>query len=345
MNQPSVSVVILNFNTRDLLEKLVPFALKTNYPNVEVIVADNGSTDGSAEFVRERFPDVKLIAFESNHGFAEGYNKALEQIDTDYWVLLNSDVEVDPNWLTPLVELMESNEKIGAVQPKIKDYKNRDYFEYAGASGGWIDKYAYPFCRGRIFNHLEKDEAQYNDAVQTFWASGAALMIRSVLYKTVGGLDGDFFAHMEEIDLCWRVQNAGYEIWVCPDSTVYHMGGGTLDAQSARKTFLNFRNNLALITKNMVASEWIKVILIRLVLDGVAGVKFLVSGKPSFTAAIIKAHWTYFLKLPYWWRKRKNVPTQQPLRSLSGVYNRSIVASHFIEKINTFDRLDIPATN
>ncbi len=342
MNQPSVSVVILNFNTRNLLEKLVPFALKTDYPNFEVVVADNGSTDGSEEMIRAKFPEVKLIAFESNHGFAEGYNKALAQLDTDYWVLLNSDVEVDPKWVTPMVELLESNPKIGAAQPKIKDYNQREYFEYAGASGGWIDKYAYPFCRGRIFNHLEKDEAQYNDAVKTFWASGAALMIRPELFKTVGGLDGDFFAHMEEIDLCWRVQNAGYEIWVCPESTVYHMGGGTLDAQSARKTFLNFRNNLALITKNMVASEWIKVFLIRLVLDGVAGAKFLLDGKAGFTAAIVKAHWSFFLKLPHWWRKRKDVPKQQRLRALNGVYDRSIVASHFIEKVKTFDRLDIP---
>lgn len=337
MEYPKVSIVILNFNTKQLLEKLVPFALQTNYPNFEVVVADNASSDDSAALVRQKFPQVKLIEIHENLGFAGGYNFALEKLDTEYWVLLNSDVEVDADWLTPMMNKCLSDPKVGCVQPKIKDYYHRDKFEYAGASGGFIDVFGYPFCRGRVFQELEEDKGQYNDALEVFWASGAALLVRAELYKKLGGLDADFFAHMEEIDLCWRVKNAGYTVWCSPESTVYHMGGGTLDSQSPRKTYLNFRNNLALILKNTTRWEGFKMIVVRLILDGVAGIVFLKNGKWKMTMAVVKAHWSFFGKLLYWSKKRsKNV---LPLRSHQGVGRYSIVYKHFIQKANKFSDL------
>ncbi|MCB9260758.1 MAG: glycosyltransferase family 2 protein [Flavobacteriales bacterium] len=339
MHYPKVSVVILNFNTRQLLEQLLPFVLKTEYPNLEVVVADNASTDHSAELVKTKFPEVKLIELAENFGFAEGYNQALRQLDTDFWVLLNSDVEVPQNWLKPMMDLMLSNDQIAAVQPKILDYFKRDFFEYAGASGGFIDKHIYPFCRGRVMNELEADNGQYDDAKPVFWATGAAMLVRANVYKALNGLDADFFAHMEEIDLCWRIKNAGSEVWVCPQSTVYHMGGGTLAATSPRKTFLNFRNNLCLMTKNLKASELVRVLAIRLVLDGVAGLKFLVDGKPGLTWAVVKAHWAFFIKFGYWASKRKRVPNQLPLKQHTGVYGHSLIVAHFAKGKKKFSDL------
>lgn len=339
MTEDKVSIVILNYNTRDLLERFIPSVLATEYDNFEVVVADNASSDGSLDLVRKLFPEVKCIALEENYGFAGGYNRALKELDTPYWVLLNSDVEVDKGWLSPLMELITSNPKIGAVQPKILDLNNRGRFEYAGASGGFIDKFAYPFCRGRLSDVLEQDEGQYDDNIPVFWATGAALLVRASEYQKLGGLDADFFAHMEEIDLCWRMKNAGLEVWVCPEGKVYHMGGGTLSAQSSHKTFLNFRNNLALITKNLPFSEWVKVFCARLILDGIAGVVMLYNGKGKHTWAIVKAHWAFFWRFRFWWSKRKTSPTPLPFLQHQGMLNISLVRRHFIKGIKHFSDL------
>jgi GT2 family glycosyltransferase len=263
----------------------------------------------------------------------------LEQVDAPYYVLLNSDVEVEPNWLEPMMNLIRSNDKIAAVQPKILDYNNRIYFEYAGASGGFIDKHAYPFCRGRVSNVLEEDAGQYDSAMPIFWATGAALLIRAEDYNKIGGLDADFFAHMEEIDLCWRLQNTHREVWVCPEAKVYHMGGGTLASSSPRKTYLNFRNNLALITKNLPFVQWLRVFVMRLILDGIAGVRFLLQGEAKQTLAIVKAHWSFFFRLPYWWKKRKGT-TPRRFESLHGTRNYSLIYRHFIKGVKYFSDLE-----
>ncbi|MBO6514949.1 MAG: glycosyltransferase family 2 protein [Bacteroidia bacterium] len=340
MSTNKVSIVILNYNTKALLDQFLPGVLETNYTGFEVVVADNASQDGSADLVRSKYPEVKLIQLDQNYGFAGGYNKALAQLNTPYWVLLNSDVEVDPNWLEPLMQKMESDNNIGAVQPKILDYENRNMLEYAGASGGFIDKYAYPFCRGRIFNELEADNGQYNEERKVFWATGAALLVRAEYYTSLGGLDEDFFAHMEEIDLCWRLKNAGKEVWVCPDAHVYHMGGGTLSSLSSRKTFLNFRNNLALITKNLPFGQWLRVFSVRLILDGIAGCKFLMDGKPSHTLAIVKAHWSFFIRFGFWWNKRKKAPAPISFRNHDGMFDLSLIYQHYAKGVRHFSELD-----
>ncbi|MFT5513653.1 MAG: GT2 family glycosyltransferase [Bacteroidia bacterium] len=342
MKQHKVSVVILNYNTKALLEKLIPYVLKTEYPSFEVVVADNASTDGSLAFVQSTFKDVKCIQIDKNRGYAGGYNEALKDLKTDYWVLLNSDVEVQPDWLAPLMDTMLSDENISAVQPKIKSYHNRDVFEYAGACGGFIDKYAYPFCRGRLFDQLEADNGQYDTKSAIFWATGAALLVRAQVYKSLGGLDEDFFAHMEEIDLCWRMQNSGNEIWVNPDSTVYHIGGGTLDAHSPQKVYLNFRNNLVLIAKNMPTAQAIRVLIIRLLLDGLAGVKFIVDGKFKSAAMIVKAHWVFFAKFGFYWSKRKANPTAKPTDTLPGFINLSMLYQYFAKGVKNYSDIKKP---
>ncbi len=342
MNFPKVSVVVLNYNTKKLLSDFLPFLIKTDYPNLEIVVADNASNDGSAQFVLENYPSIKVIEMKENLGFAGGYNAALKQVNSPYYVLLNSDVEVPSNWLSNMMNLMLSQPDIAAIQPKIKDLNNRDSFEYAGAAGGFLDKYAYPFCRGRMFDNLEIDSGQYDTDKQVFWATGAALLVKSDIYHELGGLDEDFFAHMEEIDLCWRIKNAGYEVWVSGASHVYHLGGGTLDAQSSRKTFLNFRNNLILITKNAKTSEAVKMLFARLFLDGIAGTKFVLSGKLGSMLAIVKAHWTFFARFRYYWNKRKLVPIQKPLAQHVGYFDDSIVKQYFLKGVTKFDALKKP---
>jgi GT2 family glycosyltransferase len=339
MSQPSVAVVILNFNTAGLLKTLVPFVLKSSYENLEVIVADNASTDESLNVIQSfENQGVRCITHGQNHGFAGGYNETLKLVKADYYILLNSDVEVPKNWIEPLVHMAESNLDIAAIQPKIKDYYKRDFFEYAGASGGHIDKWAYPFCRGRLFDNLEQDRGQYDEASEIFWASGAALFIRSDDYHKAGGLDDAFFAHMEEIDLCWRLKNMGRQIWVCPQSSVYHMGGGTLAMQSPRKTFLNFRNNLALITKNVPNRQRARILLSRLILDGVAGLKFLLSFQFSQCWAVIKAHWNFFFNYKFW-KNRSPQLSHKAFLSHSGVYKQSVVKAYFLNKKRTFSNL------
>lgn len=341
-SSPLVAVVVLNYNTKDLLKKLIPFILKTNYSNFKVVVADNDSSDDSTELVRAHFPEVEILEIPGNLGYAGGYNYALDRVDAEYFVLLNSDVEVDPDWLQPMIDLITSSDKIAAVQPKILQYDDHGKFEYAGASGGYMDRWGYPFCRGRIFNRLEDDHGQYDDNKEVFWASGAALLIRADLFQDEK-LDEDFFAHMEEIDLCWRLKNRGYEIWTCGGAKVFHIGGGTLSQQSSRKTFLNFRNNLAMLTKNLPSWKMWLLLVSRIVFwDLLAGVKFLASGEVGFFKAVIKAHWSFFGHFKKWHQKRKG-HTFKRHREHAGFYGKSIAFQFFIRGKRKFS--DLPGRN
>ena len=339
MSKPKVAVVILNFNTADLLRQLLPSVIASTYEHMQLVVADNASSDDSVAVIQGfENEGVQLIKLDQNYGFAGGYNKALAQIEADYFVLLNSDVEVEPNWLEPLIAMAESNGDIAAIQPKIRDYYKKTHFEYAGAAGGFIDKWAYPFCRGRLFDDLEEDHGQYNENTEIFWASGAALFIRSKDYMDAGGLDADLFAHMEEIDLCWRLKNRGRQIWACTDSVVYHMGGGTLAKQSPRKTFLNFRNNLALITKNVPSGQRARLLLRRLLLDGLAGVKFIMGLEFAHCWAVVRAHWNFFFHYNMW-KKKADQTQYRAFLSHTGVLKKSIVISYFLHKKKTFSDL------
>ena len=290
-NNKPIAVIILNWNGHDLLNEYLPQVVATTDSAVaDIIVADNGSTDNSVELLKTKFPDVKLLQFDTNHGFAQGYNLAIEQTQYKYTILLNSDVATAPGWITPLYEYMEANPNVGACQPKLLAYKQKDEFEYAGASGGFIDRNGYPYCRGRIFGTVEKDHGQYDDVISVFWATGAALMIRSQVYLTAGGLDKDFFAHMEEIDLCWRVLLMGYYIKVVPQSVVYHLGGGSLPASNPRKTYLNFRNNLLMLHKNLPDTTRCRKLFVRRLLDTIAWAKFMATFDFKNANAILKAH-------------------------------------------------------
>jgi GT2 family glycosyltransferase len=335
--QPKVAIVILNYNTRPLLERFLPGVLATEYGNKEVWVADNASSDDSAEYTKTHFNDVNLIVSDKNLGYAGGYNWALDQIEADYYVLLNSDVQVPVNWLKPLVDMAIADKAIGAIQPKILDAKEPSMFEYAGASGGLLDKWGYPFCRGRIFDTLEEDKGQYNEPMDVFWATGACMFINADLYHKSGGLDADFFAHMEEIDLCWRLQRMGFSIKVQPSSEVFHIGGGTLTEGSDRKYFLNFRNNLYLLAKNLSSPFWLFTILGRMVLDGVSAIKFLLGGQASLFFIIIKAHFAFWGKFHKIIGKRRWVKT---LGSENVIfYPKSIVWQYFAKKKMKFTDL------
>ena len=334
------AIVILNWNGKSLLEQFLPSVVRhTTLSGVEIIVADNASSDDSIPFLEKTFPQIKIIRLEKNYGFAGGYNKALEQVDADYFVLLNSDVEVTENWLQPLVALMESDKKTAACQPKIRSYRRREYFEHAGASGGFIDKNYFPFCRGRIFNEVEKDEGQYDDRREVFWATGAALMIRAETFKAVGGLDEDFFAHMEEIDLCWRLKNRGYKIFVEPASVVYHLGGATLNYMSPRKTMLNFRNNLYMIYKNIRRGKFFGMLITRLFYDTVAAFKFLVSLQFAHFFAVIKAHCQFWFTMHRFTSKRKENLKHNIIYKHSEIYNQSIVKDFYISGKRKFSEL------
>lgn len=293
-----VAVVILNWNGESMLRDFLPSVvahshLPESLGEAVVYVADNGSTDGSLALLASEFPTVRTIVFDKNYGFADGYNKAFEQIDAEYAVLLNSDVEVTPGWLIPLVEYMDAHPQVAACQPKLMAWQKKDEFEYAGAMGGFVDKYGYPYCRGRIFDTVEKDHGQYDSDVPLLWATGACLMVRLPIYKEVGGLDGRFFAHMEEIDLCWRLRCRGYEIRSVAKSTVYHVGGATLNAGNPRKTFLNFRNNLLMLYKNLPDGELRSVLFVRAMLDYVAAAMFLLKGEWGSAKAVFRARREY----------------------------------------------------
>jgi len=302
-------------------------------------VADNASTDDSVTFIKENYPNIKLIELTKNEGFAKGYNEALKQIDSAYYVLLNQDVEVTPNWIEPVIDLMEKDNQVAACQPKIKAFHKKTHFEYAGAAGGFMDKYGYTFCRGRLFDKLEEDKGQYNQASEIFWASGACCFIRSSLYHELGGLDADLFAHMEEIDLCWRLKNAGYKIMYCPESTVYHVGGGSLPQGNPRKTFLNFRNNLVIMVKNLPFGSMLYKIPLRLLLDHIAAYKALFSGHVKEYLAIAKAHFLFHLFILKWLGKRSQSRKSVSNPNNEGIYQRSIVLDFFLRKKRKFSDL------
>lgn len=339
MTRPSVAVIILNYNGKALLQQFLPSVMKHSQ-GADIYVADNASTDDSVQFLQKEFPQVKLITMQSNAGFAGGYNIALEKVEAEYFALVNSDVEVTESWIDPVIALMEQDRDIAACQPKLLAYQQKDTFEYAGACGGFIDKYSYPFCRGRIFNELEKDHAQYNDAREIFWATGACMFVRASVYKELGGFDADYFAHMEEIDLCWRMKNIGHKVFVVPSSVVYHLGGGTLNAISPRKTYLNFKNNLITFTKNYPGARWLWILVLRLFLDGVAGIKFLLEGRLLHTWAVLRAHWSYYFTLPATLRKRREMKSRKNFHaSLSGMYWGNIVSCFYLGKIKSFEKL------
>lgn len=333
----SVAIVILNWNGKGLLEKFLPSVIDTDFANLQIIVGDNASTDDSIAFISNNYPQVRIIKNDKNYGFAGGYNKILTKVEADYYVLLNSDVEVPKNWITPVIDLMQSDETIAVAQPKIKWQLHKEQFEYAGAAGGFIDFHAYPFCRGRIFDEVENDMHQYDTNIDIFWASGAAFFIKSKAWQQVGGFDADLFAHMEEIDLCWRLKNLGYRIVCCTHAEVYHLGGGTLNANNPYKTYLNFRNNLIIMQKNLTLSDAYFRILIRFFLDFVAWFHFLLQGKPHFTLAISKAH-IHFLKQINQTAKKRTT-TQIPFLQHTGVYKNSIVYSFFVKKFKKFSQL------
>jgi GT2 family glycosyltransferase len=333
---PKVAVVILNWNGKNYLEKFLPSVIKSTYPNLELVLGDNASTDGSVEFVKQNYPAIRIICTDRNLGFAAGYNYVLKQVEADYYVLLNSDVEVTDQWIEPVIALMESDARIAAAQPKILSQKDKSEFEYAGAAGGYLDRWGYAFCRGRIFDALEKDNGQYNKASEIFWASGAAFFIRKNIWDQSGGLDADFFAHMEEIELCWRLKNQGYKIMYCPDSKVYHVGGGTLSVESAFKTYLNFRNNLVMLQKNLAPGKAFRVIFIRFWLDLLSLIKFLFQGNPKNALAVSKAHFYFFSNLN---RNRKKNGNDKTRFNPSGLYRGSIVWDYFGKGIKRFSDL------
>ena len=334
-----VAVVILNYNGKHFLEKFLPTVIQHSYPHT-LVLADNASTDDSLAFVKENFPELIVIENKGNFGYAKGYNLALKQLDFDYYVLLNSDVEVTENWIEPIVTLMENDLKIAACQPKIKDYTHRTLFEYAGAAGGYIDAYGYPFCKGRLFNTLEEDKNQFDALSEVFWATGACLFVRREAFWQVGGFDDDYFAHMEEIDLCWRLKNFGYKIYVEPQSLVYHVGGGTLHKLSARKTFLNFKNNLTTLTKNHPPKKLFLKIVFRLLLDGVAAFKFLFDGQPNHFLAVVKAHFAYYACLNRTLTKRKEFRNSSDFKyNTTDMYKGNIVFEYFLKHKRKFNDL------
>lgn len=337
MVSPKVAIVILNYNGRHHLDTFLPSVLASTYPNKRVIVADNASVDDSMQLVKEKYPEVACFYNSTNEGFAGGYNWALKLVEADYYVLLNSDVKVTPNWIEPVIELMEKDARIAACQPKLLSYNEPHLFEYAGAAGGWIDALGYPFSRGRVFDVCEPDTGQYNDPQPVFWASGAAMFIKAKLYHEMGGLDNTFFAHQEEIDLCWRLQRAGYRIMSCPASVVYHVGGGTLP-RGGRKVFLNFRNNLLMLGKNLPLRErWWK-LPVRFGLDAISAWKGLLTGDKAFFTAIMKAHMAV-LRIWCTRGKGKDQWPRKSLRTLEGVYTGNIVWCYFVKKRTRFQEI------
>lgn len=327
----NIAVVILNWNGVQLLEQFLPTLIQYS-PEADIYVADNASTDTSIAFVQHNFPTVKIVQNDSNYGFAQGYNEALKHIDAPIYALVNSDIEVTENWLQPISTTFDKEPQTAIIQPKILDYKNKSYFEYAGAAGGFIDKYGYPYCRGRIFETIEKDYGQYDDECEIFWASGACFFIRSAIYKELNGFDNDFFAHQEEIDLCWRTINKGYTIKYNPKSVVYHVGGATLQQGNPKKTFLNFRNSLLMLTKNLPAASLFRILFFRMILDGIAGIQFLSQGKWVHFTAILKAHFSFYRLFSNTYKKRNAFQTKKYYKV------KSIVFSYYIKGGKVFGK-------
>ena len=325
-----IAVVILNWNGTKLLEQFLPSIV--NYsPEAEIYVADNASTDGSVSFVKVNFPTVKIVENKSNFGFAQGYNEALKKIDAEIYALVNSDIEVTENWLKSIIETFEKEPKTAIIQPKLLDYKQKEYFEYAGAAGGFIDKYGYPYCRGRVFETLEKDNGQYDDHLDIFWASGACFFIRSSVYKELKGFDAEFFAHQEEIDLCWRAFNKGHHIKYNSQSVVYHVGGATLQQGNPKKTFLNFRNSLLMLVKNLPKNQLFQILFVRLILDGIAGIQFLFQGKFKHLWAILKAHFAFYSLISKNYKKRESFQSGNYYKPKSIIYQYFVKAGKIFE--------------
>ena len=337
---PMTAVVILNRNGLEFLKKFLGKVVDfTADEDTSVIVADNGSSDDSCKWIADNFAQVRLIRFESNLGFAEGYNKALSEIDAEYYVLLNSDIEVTGGWLKPLISYLEKNPEVAACQPKILSYRKRDHFEYGGAAGGFIDKYGFTFCRGRIFDNIEKDTGQYNGLAEIFWSSGACMAVRAEAWEKCGGLDPVFFAHMEEVDLCWRFHNAGYKVFYIPDSVVYHVGGGTLGYESPFKTYLNFRNSLFLLYKNLPESELHKILFIRKLFDGLAAFRFLIKGQLKHASAVLKAHADYYRKISVLRRKRQEL-IFKGIKPQFHFLNKSVVFEFYLKGNKTYRSIE-----
>lgn len=323
------AVVILNYNGREWLRKFLPSVIQFS-PAADIIVADNQSSDDSIELLTSEFPAVEIIRIDSNRGFCGGYNYALQQVKAEYYVLLNSDVEVTESWLDPIIGLMDQDPTIGAAQPKILSYRDKNQFEYAGAAGGFVDTLAYPFCRGRIFNSIELDHGQFDDTLPVFWATGACLVIRASIYHQLGGLDEDFFAHMEEIDLCWRLHRVGYQVYYVGASRVYHVGGGTLSKSNPRKTYLNFRNGLSLMLKNMPALSLMWKLPVRICLDWLAAGLFFLRGSAADGLAVWKAHFHFVMRIPSDYRKRRMLGGSIRTAKVPLVYPRSIVVDYYL---------------
>jgi len=334
---PLVSIVILNWNGRKYLEQFLPSVAASTYENFEIVVADNASEDDSVSFLKQYYPLIRIIEFKENYGFAKGYNEALKQVWAEYYVLLNSDVEVTPMWIEPVIKLMEGDKMIAACQPKLLLYADRSQFEYSGASGGWLDRFGYPFARGRIFDVCETDKGQYDSIAPVFWASGAAMFVRASIYHEAGGLDEYFFAHQEEIDFCWRLQRRGYSVYCCPESVVYHVGGGTLPKGNARKVFLNFRNNLVMMSKNLPGGEAVWKISYRFILDLISAFKSLLGGEVSYFTSVIRAHAAFLGWL--FMKKSKRDPAGKSTRKLDGYYEGSVVWAHFVRGKKKFSEI------
>jgi GT2 family glycosyltransferase len=333
---PKVAVVILNWNGFKHLKEFLPSVVNSVYPNLEIVMGDNASTDDSVEFVKGAYPVIRIIQNDQNYGFTGGYNRVLKQVEADYYILLNSDVEVHPGWITPVIELMESDPLIAVAAPKIKAYLQRGHFEHAGAAGGFIDSYGYPFCRGRMFFEIEEDKGQYQQSGEVFWASGAAMFIKKKHWDDEGGFDERFFAHMEEIDLCWRLKNKGYKVMYCAESEVFHLGGGTLNTENPFKTYLNFRNNLLLLKKNLPYWRSFYIVSVRFLMDFMALFRFINEGKHKDASAVSKAHRNFLRHL---FHEEKAYISADKSR-LKGMYKGSIVAEFFVKKKHKYTDLD-----
>jgi GT2 family glycosyltransferase len=335
-----ISVVILNWNGEKYLQKFLPFLLEhTTNPDSEIVVADNASSDNSIKFITDNYPTVRIIELDKNYGFAGGYNKALAQVDAEYYVLLNSDVEVTHGWLTPMIDYLDNHAEISACQPKILSYAERNKFEYAGAAGGFIDYLGYAFCRGRVMNVLENDNGQHDSAKEIFWATGACFVIRSEVFRTAGGFDDDYFAHFEEIDLCWRLNSRGYKIACVPQSAVYHVGGGTLTVENPYKTYLNFRNSLFTLYKNLPQKSLKKIIFLRTLLDCVAAIKFLATFKFQNAASVVKAHRHYYRQRQSFDEKRKQNLLYSTCTTYPTMLYQSLLWDYYFNRKKTFNQI------
>lgn len=336
-----VAIILLTYNCKKLTEKLLPKVLEHTQldSKIQLFVVDNDSTDDTVRFLKENYPQLELIQFDKNYGFAGGMDKATRLIEAKYSVLLSCDVEVTANWLQPIVDLFESDEKIAAVQPKVLSYDKRENFEYAGASGGFMDHLGFPFCRGRVFDQLEEDKGQYNDTIEVFWAGGCCLAVKRDAYIKSGGLDLDFFAHQEEIDLAWRMQLHSYKVMACPQAHIYHMGGGVLSYNNPFKLYLNSRNNLSMMAKNLPMGSFIATLLVRWVLDALAVVHILYMEGPGHSLAIIRGHLSFLAHFGKWMKKRKDIPNKKSWKNLKGVYQTSLIANYFILGNKSFNSL------